>query len=112
MVHLNTKLNTSLRVKCEVVQIVMHVERVHLPQLEEFLHGLIDENDADESSKGFLCESCYIAHQRAGVCGNQHKAQEGRPKANASSQREVGKTVVTEERQIGILYIALDKGIC
>lgn len=85
----------------------MHVDRVHLPQLEEFLQGLIDENDADESSEGFLCESCYIAHQRAGVCGNQHKAQEGRPQANASAQREVGQIVVTVERQIDMLYMLL-----
>lgn len=59
---INNKVNISLRVNCEVIQIVVHVEREHLPQLEEFLQGLINENDADESCKGFLCESCYIAH--------------------------------------------------
>lgn len=56
------KVNISLRVKREVIQTVVHVEREHLPQLEEFLQGLINENDADESCEGFLCESCYIAH--------------------------------------------------
>lgn len=96
---INNKVKISLRVKREVIQTGMRVEREHLPQLEEFLQGLINENEADESCKGFLCESRYIAHQRAGVCGNQHDTQEGRPQANASAQREVGETVVTEKRQ-------------
>lgn len=59
---INNKVKISLRVKREVIQTGMRVEREHLPQLEEFLQGLINENEADESCKGFLCESRYIAH--------------------------------------------------
>lgn len=82
----------------------MHVEREHLPQLKEFLQGFIDEYDADESSEGLFCESSDVAHQRAGICGNKHNAQEGRPQADAGAQREVGESVFTGEREEHMFY--------
>lgn len=82
----------------------MHVEREHLSQLKEFLQGFVDEYDADESSKSLLCESSDVAHQRAGVCGNQQNAQECRPQADAGAQGEVGQTVLTGEREEHMLY--------
>lgn len=95
------------RVLSELVEVVVHIERVCLSQMNKFLQSFVDKDDADEGSEGFLCESCNVTHQRAGVCGNQHKAQEGRPQANASAQREVGQIVVTVERQIDMLYMLL-----
>ncbi len=70
------------RVLSELVEVIVHVERVRLSQMNEFLQSLVDENDADEGSEGFLCESCDVTHQRAGVCGNQQKTQKGRPQTD------------------------------
>lgn len=51
------------RVLSELVEVIVHVERVRLSQMNEFLQSLVDENDADEGSEGFLCESCDVTHQ-------------------------------------------------
>lgn len=70
------------RVLGELVEVVVHVERVCLPQMNKFLQSLVDEDDADEGSEGFLCESCNVTHQRAGVSGNQQKTEKGRPQTD------------------------------
>ena len=82
------------RVQGEVVQGVVRVDREVLPQVEELLQGLVDEDDADERRKGLLREAGDVAHQRAGVRGHQHQAEEGRPQPDAGPQREVGQAVV------------------
>lgn len=65
-------------------------------QVDQFLQGLIDENDADERSKSFLSEACDVADKRAGVGGHQQQTEKGRPQANTGPQGEVGKAVFPE----------------
>ena len=78
----------------------MHVDRVVLPQVKQLLQSLVDEDDADERGKGLLRESGDVADQGAGVCRHQDETQEGRPQADAGSQRQVGQAIVArEERQ-------------
>lgn len=70
----------------EFVQVTVCVERVEFSQVEQFLQGLVDEDEADEGGEGFLCESSDVAHQRASICGNQQQTQQGRPQADAGPQ--------------------------
>lgn len=73
----------------------MHVDGVVLSEVEKLLQSLIDEDDADQSSKGFLCEASDVADQRTGVRGHQEQTQEGRPQTDAGPQGQVGQLVVT-----------------
>lgn len=68
-----------LRVLCELVEVIVHVEGICLSQVHKFLQSFVDENDADEWSEGFLCEASDVAHQGTGVCGHQGQAEESRP---------------------------------
>lgn len=76
----------ALRVEGEVVQLVVHVDGVKLPEVHQLLQSLVDEDEADEGSKGLLGKPSNVAHQRAGICGNQYQTQQGRPQADASPQ--------------------------
>lgn len=60
----------------------MSVDGVEFSQVAQLLQGLVDEDDADEGSKGLLREASDVAHQRAGVCGHQQQTQQCRPQAN------------------------------
>ena len=71
------------------------VDGVVLAQFKELLQRLVDEDDADERGEGLLREARDVAHQRAGVRGHQHQAQEGRPQPDAGAQRQVGQAVVS-----------------
>lgn len=64
----------------------MCIEGVDFSQVEELLQSLVDEDEADEGSKGLLGKPSNVAHQRAGICGNQYQTQQGRPQADASPQ--------------------------
>lgn len=86
-----------LRVEREVVQVVLHVDGVNLPEVDQLLQRLVDEDDADESGEGFLGEARDVADQRAGVGGDQQQAEEGRPEADTGPQGQVGQAVVTED---------------
>lgn len=83
----------------ELVQFAVRVEGVDLPQVEQLLQSLVDEDEADERGEGFLREAGDVAHQRAGVRGDQHQTQEGRPQADARPQRQVGQVVVPEAEE-------------
>lgn len=72
----------------------MGVEGVDLPQVDQLLQGFVNKDEADEGSEGLLCEPRDVAHQRAGVRGNQDQTQQGRPQADAGPQRQVGQAVV------------------
>lgn len=71
-----------IRVVSEPVEVIVHVERVSFSQMDEFLQSLINKDDADEGSKSFLCESCDVTHQWAGVCGDQQQAEKSRPQTD------------------------------
>lgn len=62
--------------------------------MKQLLKGLIDEDDADERSKRFLCETCDITDERAGISGHQEETEERCPQTNAGPQREVGEVVL------------------
>lgn len=50
-----------LRVEGEVVQVVVHVDGVDLPEVDQLLQSLIDEDHADEGGEGLLCEAGDVA---------------------------------------------------
>lgn len=72
----------------------MCVEGVNFSQVEEFLQGFIDEDEANERSKSLLREAGDVANQRARVRGHQDETQQGRPQADASPQRQIGQSIV------------------
>ena len=80
----------DVRVHGEFVQVVVLVEGIVFPQVDELLQGLVDEDDADEWGEGFLREACDVTNQGAGVRGHQHDAEERRPQADACSQGQIG----------------------
>lgn len=63
--------------------------------MDQFLQSLVDEDDADEGGEGLLCEAGDVADQRAGICGDEDDAEEGRPQSDASPQGQVGQAEVT-----------------
>ena len=65
---------------------VVHVNGEVMSQVDKFLQSFVDEDDADEASKGLFSEAGDIADQGAGICGNQYEAEEGCPQANAGPQ--------------------------
>lgn len=81
---------SNIRVGGEFVQVVVLVEGVVVPQVDELLQGLIDEDDADKRGEGFLCEARDVTHQGAGIGGHQDDAEDGRPEADAGPQRQIG----------------------
>lgn len=91
----------ALRVEGEVVQLVVHVDGVKLPEVHQLLQSLVDEDDADEGGEGLFSEARDVADERAGVGGDQHEAEEGGPESDTGPQGQVGQTVVTEDRQDG-----------
>lgn len=76
---------------------VVHVDGVHLPEVDQLLQSLVDEDDADEGGEGLLGEAGDVADQRAGVGGDQHQAEEGGPESDTGPQRQVGQIVVAED---------------
>lgn len=64
----------------------MFVDRVELPQVEELLQSLVDEDDADESGECLLCEPGDVADKGASICGHQNEAHEGCPQTDAGPQ--------------------------
>lgn len=87
-----------VRVRGELVQIVVPVEGVVFFQVDELLQGLIDEDDTDERGEGFLRESGDVAHERAGIGSHQQDAEESCPQTNACPQGQVGQAVFSEIR--------------
>ena len=74
----------------------MCVDGVDLPQVDELLQRLVDEDEADEGGEGLLGEACDVAHQRAGVRRHQQQAEQSRPQPDARPQRQVGEVVVPD----------------
>ena len=42
-----------------------------MPQVEQLLQSLVDENDADQCRESFLGEACDVTDKRAGIRGHQ-----------------------------------------
>lgn len=82
--------DSNIRVGGEFVQVVVLVEGVVVPQVDELLQGLVNEDDANERGKGLLGEARDVTHQGAGVGGHQDDTEDSRPQANAGPQRQIG----------------------
>lgn len=80
------KISVYVRVHSELVQVVVLVKGILFPQVDKFLQGLVDKDDADERGKGFLCKTCYVADKGTGICGYQHDTEESCPQTNTCSQ--------------------------
>lgn len=77
----------------ECLQVVVFVDGVVNPQVNQLLQGLIDEDDADQRGKCLFGEACDVADKRAGICGHQQQTEEGCPQADAGPQGEVGEAI-------------------
>lgn len=64
-------------VHCDVVGVIVSIDGVVVGQLQHLLEGVVDEDEGDEGRKALLCEACEVLDQGAGICGNQHQAEEG-----------------------------------
>lgn len=84
----------------EFVQIRMPVDRVQFSKMEKFLQCFVNEDKTNERSKSFLCETCDVTDQRAGIGCNKNQTQESRPKADTSAQGQVREIVVSTGRKM------------
>lgn len=80
------RIGVHIRVRGELVQVVVLVEGIVVSQVEKFLQGLVDEDDADERGEGFLCKTRDVTYEGTGVCSHQHDTEEGSPQTNTGSQ--------------------------
>lgn len=60
-----------LRILCELLKVVVFIDGIVHPQVEQLLQGLINEDDANEGCKGFFSEARDVTDERAGVRGHQ-----------------------------------------
>lgn len=88
------RINVHLRVQGEFVQVVVLIKGIVFPQVDDFLQGLIDENDADEWGKGFLCKTCDVANEGTGICGHQQNTEESCPQADTGPQWQIGQAIL------------------
>lgn len=74
------------RVHGEFVQVVVLIKGKVVSQVDEFLQGLVDEDDADERGEGFLCETRDVTNQGTGISSHQRDTEESCPQTNTGSQ--------------------------
>lgn len=87
-------------VQGEVIQLNVGVDGIGLTKVQQFLQSLVDENDADESSERFLCETCDVTHQRACIGCHQHYTEERRPQSDTGPQGQVGHPVIPNDTKV------------
>ena len=61
----------------------MHVDWIGFTELKQLLQGFVDENDANERSKGFLSKARDVADQGTRVGGHENDAECCGPEPNA-----------------------------
>ncbi len=88
------RVSVHVRVQGEFVQVVVLIKGIVVSQVDEFLQGLVDEDDADEWGKGFLCKTCDVANQGTGICSHQRDTEESCPQTNTGSQWQIGQAVL------------------
>lgn len=64
-------------------------------QIQHLPHGIIDEDEADEGTEPFLCESGKVAHQQAGLRSHQRQAECGHPDADPQAEGQVVQVVIS-----------------
>lgn len=75
-----------IRVHAQFVQVVVLVKGKVFTQVEKFLQGLVDKDDAYEGGEGFLCEPRDVTDEGTGICGHQQNTEESRPQTDTRSQ--------------------------
>ena len=68
---------------------VARVERVLVPDVENFLESLLDEDEGDQGGKVLLGEAGDVTDEGAGVCRHQDKHQNQYPHADAEAERQI-----------------------
>lgn len=58
---MSTAAPKDLPVEGEVVQTVVHVDRIDVSKVEQLLQCLVDEDDAYKGGKGLLCKAGDVA---------------------------------------------------
>lgn len=81
------------------VGIVISVNRVVVAELYHLFERVVDEDEADEGREAFLCETCEVLHQEAGICGHQHQTEYSRPEADPQPKLKVVQAIVSEEKR-------------
>lgn len=88
------RISVHVRVHGEPVEVVVLVKGIVVSQVDKFLQGLVDEDDADEWGEGFLCKTRDVTNEGAGICSHQNDAEDRSPETNAGSQRQVGQVIL------------------
>ncbi len=78
------------------VHVEVWVDWMMVSQLEHFLKGVVDEDEADESRKALLCEAGEVLHQETGICGDQDQTQERRPQADPQPELQIVEIIIPE----------------
>lgn len=81
------------------VGVVLVVYKVVVAQLYHLFESVVDEDKADKSGEALFCEAREVLHQKAGIRGDEHQAEQARPQADPQPELEVVEIVVSEERR-------------
>lgn len=68
-----------------------------MAELDHLFEGVVDEDEADERGEAFLCESCEILNQEAGICRDQQQTENTRPQADPQPELQVVEAIVSEK---------------
>lgn len=82
------------------MQVVVFIDRVMHPEMDQLLQSLVDKDDADQWGESFFGEARDVADKWAGVRGYQQQTEKGRPQADAGPQGEVGEAVLPERDNV------------
>lgn len=63
-------------------------------QAQHLLQGVVDEDQADESTEAFLGEAGEVLHQVARFGGHQDQAEKGHPEPDPEAKLQVVQAVV------------------
>lgn len=85
----------------EFLQIVVHIKGIRLPEMNELLQGLIDEDDADERGESLLREACDVTDEWAGISGHQQQTEERRPQPDTRPEGQVRQPVFPVNKHTG-----------
>lgn len=77
------------------VRLKVHVDGVVLEGTDHLLDGIVDEDEADEGGETLLSEAGDILDDKAGICGHQDKALDGRVQANPEAELHVVQAVAS-----------------
>lgn len=83
------------------VRLEVHIDGVVLEGANHLLDGIIDEDEADERGEALFCEAGDVLDDKAGICGHQDQALDGRVEANPEAELHVVQTVASGRQREG-----------